>query len=163
MELLLDSQVSHLPLQAKRHTQRSFLAASFKHLREARRLTKQPDASRWQQLRVVGLHVFYRHLNQLLNVFDANYSATLPRLRTAENTWPFFVPQNHKRICQICLEVTIRAKQAVRYPLPEPTSRADAPAESLSLKSSKACACCKVKPKKTTNKWEYFTRLSAEI
>lgn len=38
--------------------------------------------------------------------------------------------------------ITIFAKQAVRYPLPEPTSSADAPSASLSLSSSKAWACC---------------------
>lgn len=35
-------------------------------------------------------------------------------------------------------ELTILAKQAVRYPLPEPTSSADAPSVILSLSSSKA-------------------------
>lgn len=35
-------------------------------------------------------------------------------------------------------QLTILAKHAVRYPLPEPTSSADAPSISLSLKSSKA-------------------------
>lgn len=37
--------------------------------------------------------------------------------------------------------LTILAKHAVRYPLPEPTSRAEAPSVNLSLRISRACAC----------------------
>lgn len=40
--------------------------------------------------------------------------------------------------CKVYTALTILAKQAVRYPLPEPTSSADAPSVSLSLNSSKA-------------------------
>lgn len=36
---------------------------------------------------------------------------------------------------------TIKAMQAVRYPEPDPTSRALAPVTNLSLNSSRACAC----------------------
>lgn len=47
---------------------------------------------------------------------------------------------------------TILAKQAVRYPLPEPTSNAEAPSVNLSLRISKACACYKnVKQKEFIN------------
>ncbi len=37
--------------------------------------------------------------------------------------------------------LTILAKHAVRYPLPEPTSKAEAPSVKLSLRTSRACAC----------------------
>lgn len=47
-------------------------------------LTQKFDASRGEQFWVVSLHIFYWHLNQFIDVFNANHSTSGPCLQTTK-------------------------------------------------------------------------------
>lgn len=129
---------------------------SFKDLQfKEAALTYKFNASRCEQLWVISLNISHWPLNQFIDVFNANHSSTGTCLQTAErNSYcnqpcTVFHPTMNGTCVQwenVYTELTILAKQAVRYPLPEPTSSADAPSVSLSLNSSKAWACCQTRP-----------------